>query len=159
MEGPVYIRFGRLATPVLFDESHEFTVGKASVLKDGTDVTIIAAGLLVNEALIACDMLAGEGISARVINMHTIKPLDTEAVIKAARETGAIVTAEEHTVIGGLGAAVSEAVCETCPVPVVKIGIEDEFGYSGPADELLTRFGLRAKDIAEKAKKAIALKK
>ncbi len=159
LEGPVYIRLGRLAVPVITDENDEFTVGKANTVCEGNDVTIIATGLLVNEAKLAAEALKELGISARVLNMHTIKPLDKEAVIKAAKETGAIVTAEEHTVIGGLGAAVSECVCEECPVPVVKVGINDTFGHSGPAEALLTQFGLRAENIAEKAKAAIALKK
>ena len=158
-DGPVYIRFGRLAVPVVFDEDYNFEIGKGVELCAGNDVTIIATGLMVNEALQAYDMLKAEGISARIINMATIKPLDTEIVLKAARETGAIVTAEEHSVIGGLGSAVSEAVCEACPVPVVKLGVYDQFGHSGPANDLLDEFGLRAVNIVEKAKQAIALKK
>ena len=159
MDGPVYMRFGRLAVPVVFDENYKFEIGKGVELKSGTDVTVIATGLLVKEALEAYDLLAAEGISARIINMATIKPIDREIIEKAARETGAIVTAEEHSVIGGLGSAVAEVVTETCPVPVVKLGVEDKFGMSGPANELLDIFGLRAKDIVEKAKKAIAAKK
>lgn len=158
-DGPVYMRFGRYAVPVVFDDDYHFTIGKANILRDGSDVTIIATGLMVDEALKAYELLKSEGISARVINMATIKPLDTDAVIAAARDTGAIVTAEEHSVIGGLGSAVAEAVCEVCPVPVVKLGVYDRFGYSGPAAALLDKFGLRAPDIAEKAKKAILLKK
>lgn len=157
--GPVYLRFGRYAVPVIFDDSYDFKIGKANVLKDGKDVTVIATGLMVDEALKAYEILKAEGISARVLNMATIKPLDREAVIAAARDTGAIVTAEEHSVIGGLGSAVSEAVCEEYPVPVLKLGVYDRFGYSGPAAKLLDDFGLRAPDIAEKAKAAIALKK
>ncbi len=157
-DGPVYMRFGRLAVPVIFDEDYKFEIGKGVELKEGNDVTIIATGLMVNEALIAHDLLKEEGINARIINMATIKPLDTEIVLKAAKETGAIVTAEEHSVIGGLGSAVAEYLAETCPTPVVKLGVYDKFGQSGPANELLDLYGLRGKDIAEKAKKAIALK-
>ncbi len=158
LDGPVYMRFGRLAVPVIFGDDYNFEVGKGVELKDGADVTVIATGLMVNEALEAYEILKNEGISARIINMHTIKPLDKEIVLKAARETGAIVTAEEHSVIGGLGAAVSETVCEECPVPVVKLGVNDTFGHSGPAVKLLDEFGLRAANIAQKAKQAIALK-
>lgn len=158
LDGPVYMRFGRLAVPVIFGDDYNFEVGKGVELKNGTDVTVIATGLMVNEALEAFEILKSEGISARIINMHTIKPLDKEIVLKAARETGAIVTAEEHSVIGGLGAAVSETVCEECPVPVVKLGVNDTFGHSGPAVKLLDEFGLRAANIAQKAKRAIALK-
>ena len=159
IDGPVYMRFGRLAVPVIFDDSYKFEIGKGVELKSGTDVTVIATGLMVKEAMEAYDLLAAEGISARIINMATIKPIDRDIIEKAARETGAIVTAEEHSVIGGLGSAVAEVVTETCPVPVVKVGVEDTFGMSGPANELLDIFGLRAKDIVEKAKQAIAAKK
>ncbi len=159
LDGPVYMRFGRLAVPVVFDETYEFRIGKGVELKSGTDVTVIATGLMVKEAMEAYDLLADEGISARIINMATIKPIDREIIEKAARETGAIVTAEEHSVIGGLGSAVAEVVTETCPVPVVKVGVYDRFGMSGPANDLLDIFGLRAKDIVEKAKQAIAAKK
>ena len=158
-DGPVYMRFGRYAVPVIFDDDYEFKIGKANILRDGKDVTVIATGLMVDEALKAYDLLKKEGISARIINMATIKPLDVDAVLAAAKDTGAIVTAEEHSVIGGLGGAVSETVCEKYPVPVVKLGVYDKFGYSGPAADLLDAFGLRAKDIAQKAKAAIALKK
>ncbi|MBO4693961.1 MAG: transketolase family protein [Clostridia bacterium] len=158
-DGPVYMRFGRYAVPVIFDDSYYFKIGKANILRDGEDVTIIATGLMVDEAIKAYDILKGEGISARVINMATIKPLDNEAVLVAAKDTGAIVTAEEHSVIGGLGSAVSELVCDKIPVPVVKLGVYDKFGFSGPAGDLLDAFGLRALNIAEKAKAAIALKK
>ena len=159
LDGPVYIRFGRLAVPVIFDEDYDFQIGKGVEMKEGSDVTIVATGLMVNEALQAHELLAAEGISARVINIATIKPLDKDIIIKAAQETGAIVTAEEHSVIGGLGSAVAEAVCEACPVPVVKLGVNDTFGHSGPAVKLLDEFGLRAANIVEKAKAAIALKK
>ena len=159
IDGPVYMRFGRLAVPVIFGDDYKFEVGKSVTLKEGNDVTIIATGLMVAEALEAYELLKKDGINARVINMHTIKPLDNEAVIKAAKEPGAIVTAEEHSVIGGLGGAVSETLCEEYPVPVLKLGIYDTFGHSGPAPKLLDEFGLRAVNIAEKAKKAVALKK
>ncbi len=159
LDGPVYMRFGRLAVPVIFGDDYKFEVGKGVQLRDGGDVTIIATGLMVNEALEAHELLKGEGINAAVINMHTIKPLDTEIVLKAAKETGAIVTAEEHSVIGGLGSAVSEYLGEVCPVPVLKLGVNDTFGHSGPAAKLLDEFGLRAANIAEKAKAALRLKK
>ena len=159
LDGPVYMRFGRLAVPVIFGDVYKFEVGKSVELIEGNDVTIIASGLMVSEALEAYELLKNDGINARIINMHTIKPLDNEAVIKAAKETGAIVTAEEHSVIGGLGSAVSELLCEEYPVPVLKLGVYDTFGHSGPAPKLLDEFGLRAVNIAEKAKKAIALKK
>ena len=158
LDGPAYIRFGRLAVPVIFDESYNFEIGKGVELREGNDVTIVATGLMVNEALQAYDILKAEGINARIINIHTIKPLDEEIIIKAAKETGAIVTAEEHSVIGGLGSAVCDVTAENCPVPVVKVGVYDTFGKSGAADVLLDEFGLRAKDIAEAAKKAIAKK-
>ena len=158
-DGPVYMRFGRLAVPVVFDEDYTFEIGKGVELKEGRDVTIIATGLMVAEALEAYELLKAEGISARIINMATIKTLDTEIVLKAAKETGAIVTAEEHSVIGGLGSAVSEYLSEVYPTTVLKLGVNDTFGMSGPAAELLDKFGLRAKDIAAKAKEAIALKK
>ena len=157
--GPVYMRFGRLAVPRIFDENYKFEIGKAVTLKEGTDVTIIATGLMVNEAIEASKELEAEGISVELINMHTIKPLDTAAVISAAKKTGCIVTAEEHNVIGGLGDAVCDAVCNEYPVPVVKVGVEDTFGKSGPAVELLHIFGLDAKNIAEKARLAISKKK
>ncbi|MBO5021108.1 MAG: transketolase family protein, partial [Clostridia bacterium] len=158
-DGPVYMRFGRLAVPVVFGDDYKFEIGKGVELKEGHDVTIIATGLMVNEALQAYELLKAEGINARIINIHTIKPLDKDIVIKAARETGAIVTAEEHSVIGGLGSAVSEVLSEEYPVPVVKLGVYDTFGHSGPAPKLLDEFGLRAVDIVEKAKKAISMKK
>lgn len=158
-EGPVYLRFGRLAVPRIFDEDYDFQIGKGVELTEGNDVAIIATGLMVNEALMAAEELKKEGINTRVINMATIKPLDKDIVIKAAKETGAIVTAEEHNVIGGLGGAVSEVICENYPVPVVKLGVEDTFGRSGPAVELLHLYGLDAEHIVAKAKQAIAMKK
>lgn len=158
-EGPVYLRFGRLAVPVMFDENYKFEIGKGVLLAEGSDVTIIATGVMVDMALKARDILAGEGISARVINIHTIKPLDEEIVIKAAKETGAIVTAEEHNIIGGLGGAVAECVCASYPVPVVRVGTEDKFGHSGKVPALLEAYGLTPENIAAKAKAAVALKK
>ncbi|MBQ3006707.1 MAG: transketolase family protein [Clostridia bacterium] len=158
-EGPVYMRFGRLAVPRIFDEDYKFEWGKAVVLNEGTDVTICATGLMVNEAIEAQKILAEQGISAEVINVHTIKPLDAETILESAAKTGAIVTAEEHSVIGGLGSAVAEAVCENPnPVPVVKLGVNDVFGKSGPAVELLHIYGLDAQNIVEKAKQAISMK-
>ena len=154
-DGPVYIRFGRLATPVIFDESYEFKIGKGVQLRDGDDISIIATGLMVNEALIAADALKQDGINARVINISTIKPIDRDIIIAAAKETGAIVTAEEHSVIGGLGSAVCNVVCEECPVPVKKIGLNDVFGVSGPAPALLEKYGLRADNIAEATKQLL----
>ena len=158
-DGPVYMRFGRLAVPRIFDEDYKFEIGKAVVLNEGTDVTICATGLMVNEAIEAQKILAEQGISAEVINVHTIKPLDAETILKSAAKTGAIVTAEEHSVIGGLGSAIAEAVCETAnPVPVVKLGVNDVFGKSGPAVELLHIYGLDAQNIVEKAKQAVSMK-
>ena len=157
-DGPVYMRFGRLAVPRVNSEDYKFELGKGVTLKDGKDVTIVATGLMVNEALLAAEELKADGIDARVINIHTIKPIDREILVKAAKETGAIVTAEEHSIIGGLGSAVTEVLCEEYPVPALRLGVEDTFGKSGPAVELLKIFGLDAKHIAEKAKKAVALK-
>ena len=155
-EGPVYMRFGRLAVPVINDAaSYKFELGKGVVMKDGKDVTIVATGLMVNEAVEAAKTLEAEGISARVVNIHTIKPLDKELICKCAKETGLIVTAEEHSIIGGLGSAVAEAVTDCCPVPVVKIGVNDEFGHSGPAVELLKEFGLSAENIVKTVKAAL----
>lgn len=158
LNGPVYIRFGRLAVPIIFDDDYDFAIGKGVQLRDGADVTVIATGLLVNEALKAHEMLKAEGINARIINMATIKPIDREIIIKAAKETGAIVTAEEHSVIGGLGDAVSSVVTEEYPVPVLKVGVEDTFGMSGPAQELLDKFNLNANGIIKKTKAVLKLK-
>ena len=152
MDGPVYIRFGRAATPVYHAENFSFVVGKGEVLQDGTDVAVIATGILVPEAIEAGKRLAAEGISTRVINMATIKPLDTELVLRAARECGRIVTVEEHNIIGGLGEAVCAALAEGCPVPVRRVGVNDAFGHSGPAAELLKEFGLTADHIVEAAR-------
>jgi len=156
MEGPVYIRFGRAATPVYHDESFAFAVGKGEVLRNGKDVAIIATGILVPEAIDAGERLAVEGIRARVINMATIKPLDKDIVIQAAEDCGKIVTVEEHNIIGGLGEAVCAVLAENCPVPVHRIGVNDEFGHSGPAAELLKQFGLTSEHIVAHTKKLIS---
>ena len=150
--GPVYIRFGRAAVPVIHEEGYGFQIGKGEVLAEGTDVAIIANGLLVAEALEAAKVLAEAGISARVINMATIKPLDEELVLKAAQECGKIITCEEHSIIGGLGEAVCGLLSEKCPTPVRRIGVNDEFGHSGPAGALLKQFGLCADHIVEVGK-------
>ncbi|HIT59282.1 MAG TPA: transketolase family protein [Candidatus Faeciplasma pullistercoris] len=154
--GPVYMRFGRLATPVFNNkETYKFELGKGIELVDGSDVTIIATGLMVYESMVAAEALKAEGISARVINIHTIKPIDEEIIIKAAKETGLIVTAEEHSVIGGLGSAVCDVVSANCPVKVVKIGVNDVFGYSGPATQLLKEFGLCSENVVKTVKEAL----
>lgn len=159
-DGPVYLRFGRLAVPVINDKpGYKFEIGRGIQLADGKDVTIIATGLMVPEALKAKEMLKADGIDARIVNIHTIKPIDREIIAKAAAETGAIVTAEEHNIIGGLGSAVCEVVAEECPVPVVRVGVEDKFGKSGAATAVLEYFGLTAENIAAKAKKTVELKK
>ncbi|MBR5558639.1 MAG: transketolase family protein [Oscillospiraceae bacterium] len=158
-QGPVYIRLGRMACPIFNDPAtYEFEIGKGVQLKEGTDVTIVATGLMVYEAIVAAEKLAEEGISAAVVNIHTIKPLDTEIILKNAAATGAVVTAEEHSIIGGLGSAVAEALAEGCPVPLVRLGVNDEYGHSGPAGALLKEFGLTADNIVAKAKEAIAKK-
>lgn len=158
--GPCYLRFGRLAVPVIYDkETYKFEIGKGITMADGKDVTIIATGIMVAMALEARELLKADGIDARVINIHTIKPLDRELVLKAAAETGAVVTAEEHNIIGGLGSAVAEAVCEALPVPVLRVGVEDTFGCSGKVPALLEKYGLTPANIAAKAKAAVALKK
>ena len=156
--GPVYLRFGRYAVPAVNGEGYKFELGRGVELKDGNDVTIIATGLTVHMALDAASALEAEGISARVINIHTIKPIDADIIIKAAKETGAIVTAEEHSVIGGLGSAVAEVVVENCPVPMRRVGVNDKFGKSGQVPELLEAYGLTAANIAKQAKEVIALK-
>ena len=158
--GPVYMRFGRYAVPVINDkDSYKFEIGKGVNMRDGNDVTFVATGMLVGMALDAAKVLADEGISARVINIATIKPIDKDIILDAARKTGAIVAAEEHSIIGGLGSAVSEVVCEGCPVPVVRLGIEDKFGHSGKVPPLLEMYGLTVDNLVAKAKAAIALKK
>ena len=153
--GPMYVRLGRSAVPTLFNEDYKFEIGKGSVVRDGNDATIIACGMMVNEAIIAHEALKSEGINVRVINMSTIKPIDRELIINAAKETKAIVTAEEHSIVGGLGSAVSEVVSEECPVVVKKVGVKDVFGESGTPAELLEKHGLTAKHIVESVKEAI----
>jgi transketolase len=160
INGPVYMRFGRFAVPVINDTpEYKFEVGKGVELLTGSDVTIVATGLMVSMALEAAQTLAEEGISARVINIHTIKPIDKDIIIKAAKETGAIVTAEEHNIIGGLGGAVAEVVGESYPVPVLRVGVEDKYGHSGKVPPLLEMYGLTPAKIVEKAKAALELKK
>lgn len=155
--GPVYIRLGRAKVPVIYDEDYNFEIGKGVELCGGNDVSIIATGIMVEKALKARDMLESQGIKARVINIHTIKPIDEEIIIKAAKETKAIVTAEEHNIIGGLGSAVAEVISENCPVPLKRIGVKDTFGESGKPDELLIKYNLTENDIIN-AVKAIKLK-
>ena len=160
-DGPAYLRLGRLAVDSVTDTipGYSFRLGKGITLRDGSDVTVVATGMMVQMALTAADILAGEGISARVIDMHTIKPLDGELVLKAALETGCIVTSEEATVVGGLGSAVAEFLSEHCPVPVVRHGVDDMFGRSGKAQEVLAAYGLTPEGIAEKARHALKLKR
>lgn len=160
-DGPAYLRLGRMAVESVTDETpgYEFTLGKAAMLRGGADVTLAATGLMVQRAMTAAEMLAAKGVSARVLDFHTIKPLDTEVVLAAARETGCIVTSEEHSVIGGLGSAVASVCAENCPVPVVRHGVMDEFGRSGKALEVLEAYGLTAEVMVEKAMQALALKK
>lgn len=158
--GPVYIRFGRYAVPVIYDkDTYNFEIGKGVNMLDGKDVTIVATGMMVSMALDAAKILANEGISARVVNIATIKPIDKDIILDAARSTSAIVTAEEHSIIGGLGSAVAEVVCEGCPVPVVRMGVEDKFGHSGKVPPLLEMYGLTVENLVAKAKAAVALKK
>ena len=157
--GPVYMRFGRLAVETIFDaETFKFEIGKAQTLAEGSDITIIATGLATSIAIDAVKLLEADGIKARLVNMASIKPIDKDAIVKAAEDTGCILTVEEHNVIGGLGSAVAEVVCETKPVPVVRHGVYDTFGKSGKATDLLVDFGFTAEAIAEKAKEALKLK-
>ena len=156
--GPVYVRLGRPAVPIINEEGYEFKIGKAVQMKDGHDVAIIACGLMVSASLDAAEALEKEGISARVINMHTIKPLDTESIIKAAKECGCIVTAEEHQISGGLGSAVCEVVCDNRPVVVKRIGVKNTFAESGNPAHLLEKYGLAPKDIVSAAKSALLSK-
>ncbi|MCQ2554811.1 MAG: transketolase family protein [Clostridia bacterium] len=151
-DGPCYVRLGRAAVPVTYTEPCNVEIGKANTLKEGKDITLIATGIMVADALAAAEELENEGVSVRVIDMHTIKPFDTEAVIKAAKETGKIVTCEEHSIIGGLGSAVCETVSENCPVPVKRVGQMDTFGESGKPDELKKKYGMTKEDIVKAAK-------
>ena len=151
-DGPVYLRMGRLAVPVFHDEDFQFQIGKGEIMRDGTDIAIIANGLMVYEAIQAGEQLASMGISARIVNMSTIKPLDEELVLRCAKECGKIITCEEHSVIGGLGEAVCSFLSETYPTPVKRIGVNDEFGFSGPATQVLKEFGLCADHIVDVAK-------
>ncbi len=158
-DGPCYLRFGRYAVPTFNDkETYKFELGKGVTLSDGNDVTIVATGLTVSIAMEAAEILKAKGIGARVINIHTIKPLDKDILVKAAKETGAMLVVEEHSIIGGLGSAVCEAVCEECPVPVVRFGMNDEFGRSGSAAKLLEMYGFTAENFADLAQKAISMK-
>ena len=156
--GPVYMRFGRYALPILNDEDYKFELGKGVLMADGTDVTLVGTGFMVSTCLEARELLAKEGISARVVNIHTIKPIDKDILVKAAKETGALVTAEEHTIYGGLGSAVAEVLVENCPVPMARVGVEDTFGRSGTVPALMEYYGLTAENIAKKAKEVIARK-
>ncbi|MBR4240775.1 MAG: transketolase family protein [Eubacterium sp.] len=151
-EGPVYLRFGRLAVPVFHDENYKFEIGKGEVIKEGSDVTIIANGLMVAEAIEAGKELEKEGINAEIINIATIKPLDEELIVASAKKTGKVITVEEHNIIGGLGEAVCSLLSEKCPTPVKRIGVNDEFGHSGPARDLLKQFGLSAENIVKVTK-------
>lgn len=159
-DGPVYLRLGRLAVETVTDqvEGYEFQIGKGVLLRDGQDVTVVAVGMMVQMALTAADILAEEGISVRVIDMHTIKPLDTEILLAAARDTGCIVTSEEANIVGGLGSAVSEYLTSVCPVPVIRHGVEDEFGRSGAAQKVLEAYHLTPAGIADKVRQALTLK-
>ena len=159
MQGPCYLRFGRMAVSTLFDENYKFEIGKGVKLAEGTDVALIATGIEVEQALAARELLAAEGISASVVNIHTIKPLDEDLIVAEAQACGAVVTCEEHSIIGGLDGAVAECLSAKCPTPVLRVGVEDVFGRSGPAKELVSYYGLDAASIAAKAKAAVALKK
>lgn len=157
-EGPVYIRLGRPKVPVLFDDNYRFEIGKGVVLKEGADITLVATGIMVSKAVEAAETLADDGISAAVVNISTIKPLDQQLIIKMAQQTGAVVTCEEHTIFGGLGSAVAEVLVEHCPVPMARVGVEDSFGESGLPDQLLEKYGLTSVHIIEEAKAVIARK-
>lgn len=157
-KGPVYMRLGRTESPVVTEEGTPFEIGKAKILREGTDVTLVACGQMVTACIDAAEILATEGISAEVINMATIKPLDSEILLASVGKTGCCVTAEEHSIIGGLGSAVSECICENKPVPVVRVGTKDTFGESGTPAELLKKYGLTADDVVAAARKSISRK-
>lgn len=155
MEGPVYMRFGRLAAPIINKEDYQFEIGKGVMMREGSDLTIVATGLMVGNALEAAEKLAEDGIDAEVINIHTIKPLDEDIIIESAKKTGKVITVEEHSVIGGLGSAVCDALCDKYPTPVTKLGVQDTFGHSGPALELLKEFQLDGEGIYNQIKKVM----
>jgi len=157
--GPSYVRLSRLSTPIVHENSnYDFRIGKGVIMKPGNDITIIAAGIIVHQSILASEQLSKEGISARVVNMHTIKPLDRELIIRCAQETKAIVAAEEHSIIGGLGSAVAEVLSENMPVPMARVGVKDMFGESGKPDDLLEKYGLTSKDIVSAVKNVIKRK-
>lgn len=158
-DGPVYLRLGRAKVPVIYDENYKFQIGKAHLLREGKDVGFVATGLMVAVALGAAEALKEEGIEAGVLNVSTIKPLDKEAILDLAKKTGALVTAEEHNILGGLGSAVAETVCTSLPVPVLRVGVEDVFGESGSPDELLRAYGLTKENLIEKARRVMGMKK
>lgn len=158
-EGPVYIRLGRSGVPVIYDENYQFEIGKAHVVREGSQVTIVAAGIMVSAALEAAETLTQEGIEAEVINLSTIKPLDEATILQSLQKTGCVVTAEEHSIIGGLGSAVAELAAEKYPVPLVRVGVKDVFGESGKPHELLEKYGLTPQDIVQAAKEVVARKK
>jgi transketolase len=155
MAGPVYLRFGRLAAPIINGENYKFEIGKGVVMREGSDVTIVATGLMVSMALEAAEKLASDGIDAEVINIHTIKPLDEDIIVNSAKKTGKVITVEEHSVIGGLGSAVCDTLCKEYPTPVIKLGVQDKFGHSGPAMELLKEFKLDGEGIYNQIKEVM----
>ncbi|MBU0604726.1 MAG: transketolase family protein [Candidatus Omnitrophica bacterium] len=158
IKGPVYLRFGRAPVPMITKEEDSFSIGRANVLREGNDITIFACGQMVYEAMLACDELKREGISARLINLHTPKPIDRDVIIRAARETGAMVTVEEHTVLGGMGSAIAEVVAQAYPVPIKMVGVKDKFGVSGDPEQLFEHFGLTPKNIVIAAREALQMK-
>ena len=155
MEGPCYVRLGRAKVPVFYEDSDQLTLGRGNLVRDGKDVTIVATGIMVSEAMAAAEKLKEDGVDARIIDIHTIKPIDEEILIKAAQETGAIVTAEEHSIIGGLGSAVAEVIVKNCPVKMAMVGQKDTYGESGKPDELKKKYGMTAEDIEAAVKNLI----